>query len=239
MREAANRDDLLDALRALGPIEVRVLTGPDEARLGAEAALRSMPVGDATIVDLGGGSLEMARVRSGRVVSAASLPLGCTRLTERFLASDPPAPNEIRVLRETTRDLLRACSDSEGASCPFIALGGTVRALARLHAPRRTTRLHGTTLRLVDIANVRDWLGRMSIAERRELPSLKADRADIIVAGIVALEELMLHGGHDALTVSSASVREGVLLREARATRGLANVSKPSQNWNATSLEAV
>jgi exopolyphosphatase/guanosine-5'-triphosphate,3'-diphosphate pyrophosphatase len=215
VREAENRNELVDALTALGPMEIRALTGPEEARLGAEAALRTSPLSDGTVVDLGGGSLEVARVRARRVVSGASLPLGCTRLTKRFLIGDPPNRNELRSLCETVRDLLRSCSSSAGTSGPLVVIGGTVRALARLGAPRRTAGTHGSLLRAVEVTRIREWLGGMTVAQRRELPGLKPDRADVIVAGAVVLEELMVHGGHASLEVSSASVREGFLLREA------------------------
>jgi exopolyphosphatase/guanosine-5'-triphosphate,3'-diphosphate pyrophosphatase len=215
VREAENREELLGALRSLGPLGVWILTGPEEARLGAEAALGSLPMVDGTIIDLGGGSLEVTRVRARRIASAASLPLGCTRLTKRFLTSDPPAPNEMRVLRNTVRELLGSTSASPCPSGPLVVLGGTVRALARLHNPRRTTGVHGTTLRAGAITRLRQWLESTTAAARRGLPGLKPDRADVIVAGAVALEEVMLHGKHDVLTVSSASVREGVLAREA------------------------
>jgi exopolyphosphatase/guanosine-5'-triphosphate,3'-diphosphate pyrophosphatase len=132
VREAENREELLGPLRNLAALEVRILTGPEEARLGAEAALSKLPMIDGTIVDLGGGSLELTRVRARRISSVASLPLGGTRLTKRFLLADPPAANEVRALRDTVRELLGACSASP-APGPLIALGGTVRALARLH----------------------------------------------------------------------------------------------------------
>lgn len=73
VREAENREELLGPLRNLGALEVRILTGPEEARLGAEAALATMPMVDGTIIDLGGGSLEVARVRARRVSSVASM----------------------------------------------------------------------------------------------------------------------------------------------------------------------
>jgi exopolyphosphatase/guanosine-5'-triphosphate,3'-diphosphate pyrophosphatase len=215
VREAENRDELLEPLRKLAPIEVRILTGPEEARLGAEAALATLPLVDGTIADLGGGSLEVARVRGRRITSVASLPLGFTRLTKRFLKGDPPGPNEVRALRENARELIGSCSASSPGTGTLVVLGGTVRALARLHAPRRTTGTHGTTLRAIAVTRVRQWLESMTIAAKRELPGLKTDRADVILAGALALEELMRHGSHTTLTVSSASVREGMLLREA------------------------
>jgi exopolyphosphatase / guanosine-5'-triphosphate,3'-diphosphate pyrophosphatase len=215
VREAENRGELLEALAELGVRDVRVLTGFEEARLGAEAAMRTMTLNEGLIVDLGGGSVEVSRVRDGRIASLASLPMGCARLTKTYFRTDPPLSNEIRAARDSVKELFCASSASKHGAGPLVVLGGTVRALARLHTPRRAD-THGTMLRAVDIARIREWLERMTIVEKRGLPGLKPDRADTILAGAIVLEELMAHGNHAVLVVSSASVREGVLHREAR-----------------------
>src|SRR6266850_153767 len=103
VREAPNRERLILALRDREGIDVRVLTGTEEARLGAQAALRSLPIGDGLVADLGGGSLQLTRIRDTHIVGAASVPLGAVRLTRRFLHHDPPTPRELRALREEIR----------------------------------------------------------------------------------------------------------------------------------------
>src|SRR5436305_9876559 len=84
VRDARNRERLLAPLRYREGIEVRVLSARDEARLGVTAALDSLDFGDGLVADLGGASLQLSRVRSGKVVTMMSLPLGAVRTTRRF-----------------------------------------------------------------------------------------------------------------------------------------------------------
>ena len=87
-------------------MKVRILSGLEEARLGAAAVLRQRPLDRGAIVDLGGGSLQVTRVRAGRITRVASVPLGAVRTTLRFLRHDPPRTREIQALRRETRDRL-------------------------------------------------------------------------------------------------------------------------------------
>ncbi|HTG11693.1 MAG TPA: exopolyphosphatase, partial [Candidatus Eisenbacteria bacterium] len=92
VRDARNRERLLDPLRRNEGIEVRILSARDEARLGVAAALESLSFSDALVADLGGASLQLSRVRHRRVISTASLPLGAVRTTSRFLSDNRPKP---------------------------------------------------------------------------------------------------------------------------------------------------
>src|SRR5262245_36350849 len=129
VREAANRDRLLEPLRRQHGVEVAVLSGGDEARLGALAALESLRFRTGTVMDLGGGSLQLTHVRDGEPHMVVSLPVGVVRLTRCFLRHDPPRSGELSALREEIHQQLSAASgDPPGGS--LVGLGGTVRALA-------------------------------------------------------------------------------------------------------------
>src|SRR5438445_12749770 len=106
IRDAPNADRLLASLRRDEGVKVRTLSGPEEARLGAAAVLWRRPLDRGAIVDLGGGSLQLTRVRGGRIARVASGPLGAVRTTLRFLRHDPPRTREIQALRRETRDRL-------------------------------------------------------------------------------------------------------------------------------------
>ena len=103
VRDARNRERLLTPLRRDEGIEVEVLAVRDEARLGVEAAMRSLRFRDGVVVDLGGASLQLSLVRSRRIVSIASLPVGAVRVTGRFLHHDPPTRREVQSLRDEIR----------------------------------------------------------------------------------------------------------------------------------------
>jgi len=218
VREATNRELLLDALRDREGVAVRVLSGREEARLGAQAALRSLPLRSGIVADLGGGSLQLTRIRARQIGWSASLPLGALRLTRRFMRGDPPTADEVRALRaEIRRHLLRAFPGGRPAD-RLVGLGGTVRALARMHlaALDGGRDRHGLRLRQGDLAEIRGRLERLPYRLRAEVPGLRAERADTILAGVLVLEELLSRFGEEAdLTVCTAGVRDGLLWREA------------------------
>src|SRR5688572_12650410 len=136
VRDADNRDLLLDALERREGVSVRVLSGREEARLGAQAALAGRRVDEGAIADLGGGSLQLTRVRRGRAAVFASLPLGAVRLTRRFLRADPATSRELRALRRAIREGLLGALPAAQPGATLLGLGGTVRTLARIHQAR-------------------------------------------------------------------------------------------------------
>jgi exopolyphosphatase/guanosine-5'-triphosphate,3'-diphosphate pyrophosphatase len=104
-----------------------------------------------------------------------------------------------------------------GPDARVVALGGTVRALGRMHlASRPCSRsgVHGLRLAAADVAALRARVERLPLARRRRLPGLRAERADVIVAGAVIVEEILAGGGYRALTICERGVRHGILLRE-------------------------
>jgi exopolyphosphatase/guanosine-5'-triphosphate,3'-diphosphate pyrophosphatase len=217
VRDAPNAHRLIDRLRRVAGIEVEVLGWEEEARLGAVAALSSLPFREAVVADLGGGSLQLTAVRDAEIVPVASLPLGAVRVTRRFLRHDPPAEAEIATLRRHARDQFLSLRLASGAAGRLVALGGTVRTLARVHLRaghgRRTT-IHGLSLDRAQVSALCLRLSALPLRRRRRVTGLKAERADIIVAGAVVLEELMGLGGFTTLTVCERGVRHGLLIRE-------------------------
>src|SRR5262245_8837613 len=217
VRDAPNAERLLGALRGEIGVEVRVLSGPEEARLGAAAVLWSRRMSRGAIVDLGGGSLQVTRVRAGRITRVASVPLGVVRTSLRFLKHDPPHPREIRALRRETRDRLLGVLPRAEAGDALMGIGGSLRALGRIFL-RSTNHpgasLRGLRLRREHIMAMRARLERLSVRQRQRIRGLKAERADVILAGAVVIEELMALGGYEILTVCDEGVRHGLLIQE-------------------------
>jgi exopolyphosphatase / guanosine-5'-triphosphate,3'-diphosphate pyrophosphatase len=216
VRDAPNADRLLGALRREAEVEVKVLSGAEEARLGAAAVLWRRPIDRGAIVDLGGGSLQVTRVRGGRIARVASVPLGVVRTTLRFLRHDPARASEIAALRRETRDRLLGVLPRAEAGDPLIGLGGSLRALGRmfLKSADRDDSLGGLRLRRGEVTALRARLEPLSVRQRRRVRGLKAERADVILAGAVVIEEVMALGGYEVLTVSAVGVRHGLLIRE-------------------------
>ena len=219
VRDAPNAEALVDKLPKLGVEELRVLSGIEEAQLGAEAALRTRPLREGAVIDLGGGSLQWSSVRDGRLEDARSMPLGAARLTREFLCHDPPEASELEALCAAAREHLQRGLPSVQPHGSLLVLGGTARALARpslRRALQGAEGRYGVALRLSELRRMRTRLAGLSVEERKALPGMRPERADIIVAGALVLEQLLEQTGYEVLTVCAASVREGVLWREAR-----------------------
>jgi exopolyphosphatase/guanosine-5'-triphosphate,3'-diphosphate pyrophosphatase len=222
VRDASNREALLKPLGALGVNEIRILSGSEEGRLGAEAALRASPLERGMVVDLGGGSLQLTPIEAGAILASQSAPIGVARMLRRFSASDPAQPDELVALRAELRSQLQQLLQRVPAGGRALVSGGVVNAIARAALARRDAaadpgklQTHGCVLDTAEISALRAWLEPMTVQHRAHARGVKPDRADVIVVGAIVLEELLASSRYAALTVSRTSVREAVLWREA------------------------
>jgi exopolyphosphatase/guanosine-5'-triphosphate,3'-diphosphate pyrophosphatase len=214
LRDAANGEQLIRRVRRELGIPLRVIDGAWEARLGFVGAVHGLPVEDGMLFDLGGGSMQVTRFHGRRLVREWSLPLGALRLSHRFLRSDPPRRDELRQLREhVRRKLARAGIPPLLRGEELVGTGGTVRNLAKLDRrgrPYPIARLHGYVLEREAVARAVTALARRRLTQREKVAGLSDERADSIVGGGLAIEELMgcLHAPR--VRVSGQGVREGL-----------------------------
>lgn len=217
VREATNRNELLEKLQREVGVSVRILSGLEEALLGTQAALRSLSLRNGTVADLGGGSLQLTHVRDGEITAAVSLPLGSVRTTTQFFRNDPPVEREIQALRREVQHQLARNFSTPAPGSDVIGLGGTIRTLGRMHltAINKQRSRQGLSLQRADVTALREKIERLPTRERTRLGGLKEERADIVLAGTVVIEEVMRLGSYRTLTVCTEGVRQGLLLREA------------------------
>jgi len=215
VRAAANGDAFRSAVRERAGIELRVLNGEEEARFAALAVANALSIRDATVVDLGGGSVQLSLLRGRRFVTGASWPLGAVRTTETFLRADPPKAKSVRALARAARSAFAPWFEhhAERGPRPLVGLGGTLRNLADVDQQRRgypLDLLHGYRLGAASLHALSDELVRLRSSERAHLPGLNRDRADIIAAGAVVWSELVRASGADEVIVSGQGLREGL-----------------------------
>jgi exopolyphosphatase/guanosine-5'-triphosphate,3'-diphosphate pyrophosphatase len=217
VRDAINRDELLKPLQCKERVAVRILSGEEEARLGAFAAVQTLSLRDGIVIDLGGGSLQISQVKAGGVNVTASVPLGAVRTTQRFFNNDPPTGRELSVLRAEIQQQVTSVLPSFSKGNDLVGIGGTVRTLASMRIamldgaqPSR----QGFRLQRSEISQLCGQMIQLPIRARGQLPGLKDERADIILAGAIVIEEVMAVGKYATLTVCKAGVRHGLLLRE-------------------------
>ena len=222
VRDAANRRAFLEQIRRDTGLRVRVLTGEDEARLSFRSALAhfDLAVGRAVVMDIGGGSLELAMSADGLLERLVSLPYGAIRMTEQFLG-ERTRLKHVRKLRAAIRDdIRRALPVKDWRGAQLIGSGGTLTNLAAMHLARRGLpfdgRVHGTRVAREEVEHILDQLLEATPDERAAVPGLMPARADIIVAGLSIAAEVMARVEAREISVSGYGIREGLLLESAR-----------------------
>jgi exopolyphosphatase/guanosine-5'-triphosphate,3'-diphosphate pyrophosphatase len=222
VREASNGDQFLRLVRSETGLKIKILRGEDEARLAFRSALAhfDLAVGRAVVMDIGGGSLELALSADGLVDRLISLPLGAIRTTERYLG-DGGKKKGMRKLRKNVREELRQrLSARHWHSARIICSGGTFTTLASIYLARigmeSAKTVHGTVIPLFELEHIVDMLHNMSPEERQAVPGLSAARSDIIVGGLAVAAEVAARVEAKELVVSGYGIREGILLESAQ-----------------------
>ena len=216
LREASNGEEIIGDINKDFEIDLQVLSGEEEARLTFLAARRwfGWSSGRLLVIDIGGGSLEIASGINEFPEVAVSLPLGASRLTKNFLGGDPFTTKSIRSLRDHIEDQLEAVlatsvkhEDSDRA----IATSKTLRTLARLCGD-----WYGGNGKLITLDSIRKMsskLAEMNSEERTKLPGVSANRARQIVAGALVTESVMRNLDLEKLEICPCALREGLVLK--------------------------
>ena len=220
VREAPNGDRVIAAVRERTGVDLDVLSGDDEARLTFLAVRRwyGWSSGRLLVLDIGGGSLEIAAGADEYPDVAVSVPLGAGRLTREHLRHDPARPDEVKALRREARTTLGQVVGQvarSGSAGHAVATSKTFRSLARItgaapssDGPYATRLLHRDDLRL--------WVPKLAattIRERADLPGVSASRAAQLLAGAVVAEAAMDLLDVPVLQICPWALREGVILR--------------------------
>ncbi len=208
VRDAENGEAFLGEIEWSYGFTTRLLSGEEEAELTRRGVAGGRELDpDALVLDIGGGSTEL--ITEGE---RASIDMGSVRLTERFLHSDPPAREQLDAAANGVRELLPDLQPREA-----IGVAGTITSLAALELGEYDPeRIHGYRLSREAVEAQLERLASLPLAERRELPGLDPDRAPVIVAGAVIVDEVMKRYGLDELEVSERDLLHGAALEAAQ-----------------------
>ncbi len=241
-REAANQDELVEQVRKAsgGFVEIRVISGHEEARLiylGVMSGLDLPESERALLMDIGGGSTELIVGDKQRYAFLDSLKMGAIRLTGEVIPKQtkPITAEQWQLLQKTVRSTVEPASRAikrEGFT-RMIGSSGTVMALAEIAARRRAaTSINPTStpstmrdyeLHLSEVQEIAQILNKLPLDQRKKVPGLAPERADIIIAGAAIVQTVMETVGANSIFISERGLREGIvvdyLLREA-ASRG-------------------
>ncbi len=209
VRDASNKSDFLRLVKEMTGLPVRVLSGGEEAALSWRGALHGLPVDPAAalVVDIGGGSSEFIWMAGGRL-KLASVNAGAVRLTESGAGG------------EATYNILRPALEEVKQYPPppcLVGTGGTVTTLAAVDqrlARYDPDRVHGYRLGLATVQGILKKLKAMTLEERRKLPGLQPERADIIIAGVRIAAIIMENLGYQSMLTSDCDILYGLALEE-------------------------
>ena len=220
LRDAPNGPEVLEAVRDETGVDLEVLTGNDEARLTFLAVRRwfGWSSGRLMVIDIGGGSLELAAGIDELPDAVASLPLGAGRLTRSMLPGDPPSGQKVKAVRKHVR------AQVAGQLRPFETLGAADHVVGTSKTFKQLARLAGApgaeegerVPRMLSLADLDKWvpkLAAMTYEERAELPGVSTGRAPQLLAGAIVAEAVMSLLDVDEVQVCPWALREGIILR--------------------------
>ncbi|MDU0478233.1 Ppx/GppA phosphatase family protein [Staphylococcus chromogenes] len=227
-RDARNRQDFIDMTAALlGRIQpgakAEEISGTEEAQLSFTGAIADLPrtVDKVCVIDLGGGSTEfIVGTRAGEVLGAQSVQMGCVRLTERFMRSDPPAIEEIAAARDYVRAQLTHVRHEVplADAHAFVGVAGTfttLSALAQGLEEYDPTAIHGSELRFDASRVLTQSLMNQPAVQRAAHPVIHPGRADVIGGGAVVVEEIMACiedvTGLTSMIISEKDILDGIV----------------------------
>ena len=217
IREATNREAFLAQASERSGLEIEVLSREAEAFYGYVAAVNSTTLTDGAVLDVGGGSMQLTRVVGRAERDVESWRMGAVRMTERFLPGERATKKQLRALTDHVKRKLGEADwlPGLGESGRLVALGGTVRTLAvaaEKAADQPSFGVQGFSLERAMLDELIAELAALPASERRRVPGIKPERADLILAGAVVIQGVLEAGGFDALEVTEAGLREGIFL---------------------------
>ena len=218
-RDARNAAEFAARLRERG-IELSVIPGSREAALSFSGASIDFSGERLMVVDVGGGSTEVVMGTGGaEPLCAHSFNVGCRRVTEKFLASDPPAPEELARARAWIREQMAswfADQAKEAADLErVVAVAGTATTVVSIRDRMETydsSRVHKARVSRQELLEVYERLAALPLSARKNVVGLDPKRAPVMVAGLLILLEVLDFAGIDAFTVSETDILHGITL---------------------------
>ena len=218
VRDAKNRQSFLERVKEETGYDVQVASGEQEARLtyrGAQSVLEDYP-GEMTVLDIGGGSTEIATGSGRKMADRFSFDIGSVRFTERYLKTDPPSQRELQQCRHAIAAAINERSFELSVDTKLIGVAGTVTSLASIlldlehYEPEQLNRFR---IALSDISAVISRFSKMKAEGLlQEYPVILEGREDVILGGLLVLEGFMQQYDMDELTVSTGGIRHGAII---------------------------
>ena len=218
-RDAKNSHVFVSALADLG-VTLQVIPGNKEAELSFIGASSAFPGESVIVIDAGGGSTEIIAGHAGFAPAHAhSFDIGCRRVTERYFSADPPTRQSIAEagcwIASEMKPYLHDVAEDGFADSRAVAVAGTATSIVSMREHMETydsERVHGSIVSRADVDELLGSLASKTLEQRRQIVGLEPDRAPVIIAGVLILQQVMETFGTDTLTISERDILHGIVL---------------------------
>lgn len=244
IRNATNRDDILEKIKTATSLTIELLTGEMEASYGFLGMINSLSVTDGYLIDIGGGSTELSLFRNRELLHSVSFPFGCVSLNKSYDSKEQLSDESLKAIEAVvTEAALKHDWIRKAPGLPLVGVGGTVRALGKVHQAVHHyafAQTHNYELAGAGVDELFQTMRSLPLERRHKLPGLSKDRADVIVPGVAVLRTLFKLVKASHYQICGAGLRDGLF----HATRFPAQpkLSDPLayslQNLNALHTEA-
>jgi exopolyphosphatase/guanosine-5'-triphosphate,3'-diphosphate pyrophosphatase len=217
-RDVSNRDVFITGVKEILGVEPEVISGDQEAELSYRGALSGLDVkGSVLVADIGGGSTEFVTTLADRSLVSESVNIGCVRMTERYLQSDPPTQQEVEAATREIRNQIELIARTVPirTETTFIGLAGSVTTVAAMALGLHeydADLIHGSALSMEEVDAVTNEMLHMTRAQRAELGFMHPGRVDVIGGGALVLRESMRILGFTQVVVSEKDLLDGVII---------------------------
>ena len=216
IRQATNRDSIIERMKERTGIQIELLTGEEEAYFGYMAVAYSMGTPSAVTIDIGGGSTEITIYKDKELVKTHSFPFGTVSLKQHFVKGDLLDSSEKTALIACVKEQFMSLPWIQGVQLPIIAIGGSARNIAQIHQQQHKypiASIHGYEISKHDLEDLSNYLGNMSFDGLKQLDGLSTDRADIIVPALEVFLVLMEIVQSEVFQLTKKGLREGLIIQ--------------------------
>ena len=216
LRSASNADELKKCIKSLTNIDVRTLSGAEEAELSYRAATSAVKAGAETEIltfDTGGGSTEFVYGKNGSITEDTSINIGAVRITEKYFSSLPVSEEKLASALEGIKEELKAGNILHPCS-NVVAMGGNVTSMAAIALGLEkydAEKVQGSVLSLKEVLSQVKRFASSTVEEIRHIPGLNPARAEIILAGAAIVLSVMEITGAEEITVCDRGLRHELL----------------------------
>ncbi|AKL93799.1 guanosine-5'-triphosphate,3'-diphosphate pyrophosphatase GppA [Clostridium aceticum] len=218
VRIARNRELFLEKVQKETGFVFDVISGEEEAYYGYMGVVNTIKFTDALMIDIGGGSTELAWIENKKLKKAVSLPYGAVTLTEMFLPKEIIESSAVKHLESFMKkqfDKVPWLKEVQGL--PVVGLGGAIRTLAKVNKHMISfplVSLHNYQITFQEVSTIYEKINHGTKADVKRIPGVKKERGDILTAGLVPIMSLMEHTEAKQLIISGNGLREGVFYKK-------------------------